>query len=77
MGMMAYRYLSENFAGSINKDERAAGDAGFDYALLSDADADGMGEKEKQDLVKVRGYFLLPSQLFENVEKNCVLPGSV
>lgn len=71
MGMMAYRYLSENFAGSINKDERAAGDARFDYALLSDADADSMGEKEKQDLVKVRGYFLLPSQLFENVEKNC------
>lgn len=32
LGMLFYRYISENFANYINDGEREAGDATFDYA---------------------------------------------
>ena len=38
LGMLFYRYISENFANYINDGEREAGDATFDYAQLSDSD---------------------------------------
>lgn len=40
LGIMFYRYISENLTNYINADERAAGDLEFDYALLSDEDAE-------------------------------------
>ena len=66
LGMLFYRYISENFADYINADEREAGDAGFDYAELPDADA----EQAREDLIRTKGFFILPSQLFSNVRKN-------
>ena len=66
LGMLFYRYISENFADYINADEREAGDAGFDYAELPDADA----EQARVDLIRTMGFFILPSQLFSNVRKN-------
>lgn len=66
LGMLFYRYLSEDFAYYIDKDEREAGDADFSYAKLSDEDA-AMDEDEIADLVTEKGCFILPSQLFENV----------
>lgn len=63
LSTMFYRYLSEDIANEINTVEREAGDEKFDYALLSDEDA----EQLRDDIMQVKGYFLLPSQLFCNV----------
>ena len=63
LGIMFYRYISENLTNYINADERAAGDFEFDYALLSDEDA----EQAREDMVKTKGFFILPSELFCNV----------
>jgi type I restriction enzyme M protein len=65
LGILFYRYISENLSAYINDGERAAGDAEFSYAALSDGDA----EQARDDLVKTKGFFILPSQLFENIRK--------
>ncbi|MCC8079772.1 MAG: type I restriction-modification system subunit M [Oscillospiraceae bacterium] len=65
LGMMFYRYISENLTNYINDGEAEAGDAGFDYALLSDEEA----EQARADLVATKGFFILPSELFCNVRK--------
>ena len=63
LGIMFYRYISENLTSYINADEIAAGNTDFDYAKLTDAEA----EEARADLVKTKGFFILPSQLFQNV----------
>ena len=63
LGTMFYRYISENLTEYINAGEIAAGNAGFDYAKLSDADA----EEAREGLVQEKGFFMLPSELFCNV----------
>ena len=65
LGMMFYRYISENLTNYINEGEIEAGNDGFDYVLLSDEDA----EQAREDLVKTKGFFILPSELFCNVRK--------
>ena len=40
LGMLFYRYISENLAGYITRGEWEAGNAEFDYAAMSDADAE-------------------------------------
>ena len=65
LGMMFYRYISENLRSYINDGEHEAGDADFDYAALSDEDA----EPAREDLVQTKGFFILPSELFCNVRK--------
>ena len=65
LGMLFYRYISENLTNYINEGEHEAGDAQFDYAVLTDSDA----EQAREDLVKTKGFFILPSQLFQNVCK--------
>ena len=63
LGTMFYRYISENFTAYINEGEHAAGNKDFDYAKMSDADA----EPAREDLIQVKGFFILPSELFCNV----------
>ena len=63
LGMLFYRYISENLSAYVDREEQAAGNAGFSYAKLPDAEA----ESARQDLVKTKGFFILPSQLFANV----------
>ena len=63
LGFMFYRYISENLTNKINKDEWDAGDTNFDYAKLSDEDA----EVAREDMVQTKGFFILPSELFCNV----------
>lgn len=70
LGIMAYRYLSENLAGILNQQEREAGADGFDYAKLPDVEAE-LDERTRADLIETRGYILKPSQLFETVEARC------
>ena len=63
LGMLFYRFISENLAAYLDAGERAAGDVSFSYAELSDADA----ERARDETVREKGFFILPSQLFENV----------
>lgn len=63
LSTMFYRYISENLTAYINKGEEAAGDKNFDYAKLSDNEA----EEARRDLVEEKGFFILPSELFCNV----------
>ena len=65
LGFMFYRYISENIANYINAGEHAVGNLSFDYALLSDVEA----EQARADMVNTKGFFILPSQLFVNVRK--------
>lgn len=66
LGMMFYRYISENLASYINQLEIEAGTPDFDYSKMSDNDA----ERGRQGLVEEKGFFILPSELFCNVCKN-------
>jgi type I restriction enzyme M protein len=65
LGMLFYRYISENLTSYINAGEREAGDAAFDYVSLSDTEA----EEAREDLVATKGFFILPNELFENVRR--------
>lgn len=67
LGMLFYRYISENITNYINKGERESGNADFNYADLDDATA----EQTREEMVSVKGFFILPSQLFTNVCKVC------
>ena len=63
LGTMFYRYISENLTNYINEGEREAGDPDFDYAGMSDAEA----EAAREGLIEEKGFFILPSELFCNV----------
>lgn len=65
LGFMFYRYISENLTNYINAGEHAAGNHSFSYAELSDDKA----EVIRNDLIKEKGFFILPSELFCNVRK--------
>lgn len=65
LGMLFYRFISENLAAYLNEQERRAGSPGFDYASLTDADA----EFGRAETVKEKGFYILPSSLFANVRE--------
>ena len=65
LGIMFYRYISENIANYIDTGEHAAGNVDFHYSDLSDEAA----EEARADMVETKGFFILPSQLFVNVRK--------
>lgn len=65
LGMLFYRYISENFVKFVNAGEVEAGNKDFNYAKLDDEDA----EEAREDLVQSKGYFILPSELFCNVKE--------
>ena len=66
LGILFYRYISENIAAFFNIAEHEAGDLSFNYAELSDEEA---LRDFKPNTVEDKGFFILPSQLFENVVK--------
>ena len=63
LGMLFYRFISENLTSYINKQERRTGEKDFDYAKLSDDHA----EFGRKDTVREKGFYILPSELFVNV----------
>lgn len=65
LGMLFYRFISENMQEYIDKAEHEAGDEGFSYAALPDEQA----ETIRSEMVSDKGFFILPSQLFVNVLK--------
>ena len=66
LGMLFYRFISENLTSYLNDLERKAGSPDFDYANLSDSDA----EFGRAETVQEKGFYILPSDLFVNVQKN-------
>ncbi|URD66928.1 type I restriction-modification system subunit M [Conchiformibius steedae DSM 2580] len=59
LGALFYRFISENFS-------RFVEDGSFRYAQLPD---NNIAPEIKDDLTKSKGYFIYPSQLFENIVK--------
>lgn len=68
LGMLFFRYISENITNYINVGEHESGNNKFHYANLEDMQA----EEIRADMVETKGFFILPSQLFENVRKNAL-----
>ncbi|MBT4376059.1 type I restriction-modification system subunit M [archaeon] len=66
LGMLFYRFISENLTYYLNEQVHKTGDKNFDYANFSDKEA----EYARGDTVEVKGFFILPSELFQNVRKN-------
>ncbi|MFT3795358.1 type I restriction-modification system subunit M [Flavobacterium sp.] len=69
LGMLFYRFISENLASHINKAEWETGNKNFDYVQLSDEEA----EFGRADTVSEKGFYILPSELFHNVVKNAAV----
>ena len=64
-----YRFISENLTNYINSIQEEAGYIGFNYADLDDDEAET--ETVRKQMVEEKGFFILPSQLFCNVCKDC------
>lgn len=65
LGIMFYRYISENLATYIDNGEQKAGNSDFSYASISDE----MAENAREDMINTKGFFILPSELFCNIRK--------
>lgn len=65
LGSIFYRFISENICDYIQHLMKEAGQPNFDYAALDDNTAENIRKK----MVDEKGYFILPSQLFQNVVK--------
>lgn len=65
LGMLFYRFISENLTAYLNQQERKAGEKAFDYTALTDKQA----RLGRDETVKEKGFYILPSHLFENVRK--------
>lgn len=67
LGTLFYQFISENLCAYLTEQE---GDPSFDYSKLSDEQA----EYGREETVKEKGFFILPSELFsrvlEAVDKN-------
>lgn len=64
LGLLFYRFISENLTNYINKSEQEL-NKNFDYAKLPDE----IAERDKEGIIEDKGFFIYPSQLFENVRK--------
>ncbi len=62
LGTLFYRFISENFTNHME-----GGDESIHYATFAD---DKITPETKHDAIKSKGYFIYPSQLFQNVAKN-------
>ena len=65
LGSIFYRFISENICDYIHQLMVKAGQPDFDYTTISDE----MAERIRKKMVEEKGYFILPSQLFQNVVK--------
>ncbi len=64
LGLLFYRFISENLTAYLNELEQKT-NPGFNYAAISDEDA----EFGRDETVNEKGFYILPSELFENVRK--------
>ncbi|MCY4160173.1 MAG: type I restriction-modification system subunit M [Bacteroidetes bacterium] len=63
LGMLFYRFISENLTDYLNEQEYRAGELDFDYASLTDEEA----EVARSTTVDEKGFYILPSELFVNL----------
>lgn len=66
LGLLFYRFISENIENYVNENQRKAGLENFEYRNISDEEA-LLG---KTQILEEKGFFILPSELFCNVRKN-------
>jgi type I restriction enzyme M protein len=66
LGMLFYRFISENLTSYINEKQREAGEKSFNYTNLRDAEA----EHGRELILEEKGFFIHPSELFDNVRKH-------
>ena len=65
LGLLFYRFISENIENYVNDNQRRAGIENFSYRDITDEEA-SMG---KQQILEEKGFFILPSELFCNIRK--------
>lgn len=65
LGLLFYRFISENIENYIDENEHRAGNHDFKYRELSDE----IALKSKKEMVRTKGFFILPSELFCNLRK--------
>ena len=64
LGILFYRYISENLTQYINNIQiQATGDTSFDYTDFNDEEA----ETVRDEIINSKGFFILPSELFQNI----------
>ena len=65
LGLLFYRFISENIENYVNENQRKAEIKGFKYRDISDEEA-LLG---KTQILEEKGFFILPSELFCNIKK--------
>ena len=65
LGLLFYRFISENIENYVNENQRKTGVVDFKYRDISDEEA-LMG---KSQILEEKGFFILPSELFCNIGK--------
>ena len=65
LGLLFYRFISENIENYVNDNQRKAGLENFEYRNITDEQA-LMG---KEQILAEKGFFILPSELFCNIKK--------
>ena len=63
LGMLFYRYISENLTSYINKGEWDSGNNEFDYAKIDD----DIAESIRNEMVQEKGFSIKPTELFNNL----------
>ena len=70
LGMLFYRFISENLTNYLNEQEHKAGNPNFNYCTISDKEA----ESGRDVTVKEKGFYILPSELFGNMRGQAITP---
>ena len=65
LGLLFYRFISENIENYVNENQRKAGITDFQYRNISEEEA-LLG---KTQILEEKGFFILPSELFCNLRK--------
>lgn len=65
LGMLFYRFISEDLTHYADQLVQETGEEGFSYERLSDEEA----ENARAQFLQEKGYFILPSELFQNVHR--------
>lgn len=65
LGMLFYRFISEHITNWVNKIQAEDGEEDFNYAQIDDEQA----ETAREYMVNTLGFFIPPSELFQNVRR--------
>lgn len=71
LNTLFYRYISEMLTQYINDEEYRVGNTDFDYAKLTDDEVKAT-KGFREDMIRDKGFFLYPSELFCNVAATAV-----